>query len=117
VDHRGNVFMQRFHPAGSLAPRHIAARAIYQTMLESGESCAYLDISHKPADQLRDRFPAIFALRIEHGIDMTRELIPVVPVAHYACGKIATDEYVHSNADACEPRARSPTQVSTARIG
>jgi len=99
VDRHGNEFMQRFHPAGSLAPRDIAARAIYQTMLESGEPCVYLDISHKPADQLRARFPTIYAVCIERGIDMTREPIPVVPAAHYSCGGIATDEYSRTNVD------------------
>jgi len=71
--------MQRFHPAGSLAPRDVAARAIYQTMLESGEPCVYLDITHKPADLLRERFPSIYAVCLERGIDLTREPIPVVP--------------------------------------
>ena len=84
--------MHKFHPDGSLAPRDIAARAIYQTMLESGEPCVYLDITHKPADQLRERFPGIYAVCIERGIDLTREPIPVVPAAHYSCGGIATDD-------------------------
>ena len=84
--------MQRFHPDGSLAPRDIAARAIYQTMLESGEPCVYLDITHKPADQLRERFPGIYAVCIERGIDLTHEPIPVVPAAHYSCGGIAIDD-------------------------
>jgi L-aspartate oxidase len=93
VDRQGNEFMQRFHPAGSLAPRDVAARAIYQTMLESGEPCVYLDITHKPAEQLRERFPGIYAMCLERGIDLTREPIPVVPAAHYSCGGIATDDY------------------------
>ncbi|HLM79140.1 MAG TPA: L-aspartate oxidase [Terriglobales bacterium] len=93
VDRHGKEFMQKFHPDGSLAPRDIAARAIYQTMLESGEPCVYLDITHKPADQLRERFPGIYSVCIERGIDMTREPIPVVPAAHYSCGGIATDDY------------------------
>ncbi|MFZ0479110.1 MAG: L-aspartate oxidase [Terriglobales bacterium] len=92
VDRHGKEFMQRFHPDGSLAPRDIAARAIYQTMLESGEPCVYLDITHKPADYLRDRFPGIYAVCIERGIDLTHEPIPVVPAAHYSCGGIATDD-------------------------
>lgn len=91
--------MQRFHPAGSLAPRDIAARAIYQTMLESAEPCVYLDISHKPAEQLRARFPAIYAVCMERGIDLTREPIPVVPAAHYSCGGIATDDYGRTTVD------------------
>ena len=93
VDRRGKEFMKRFHPAGSLAPRDVAARAIYQTMLESGEPCVYLDISDKPAEYIRERFPGIYAVCLERGIDMTREPIPVVPAAHYSCGGIATDEY------------------------
>src|SRR5208282_1136998 len=93
VDRHGKEFMQKFHPDGSLAPRDIAARAIYQTMLESGEPCVYLDITHKPADYLRERFPGIYAVCIERGIDLTHEPIPVVPAAHYSCGGIATDDY------------------------
>jgi len=93
VDRHGKEFMQRFHPAGSLAPRDVAARAIYQTMLESGEPCVYLDITHKPADLLRERFPSIYAVCLERGIDLTREPIPVVPAAHYSCGGIATDDF------------------------
>ena len=53
VDRHGQEFMQRFHPAGSLAPRDICARGIYQTMLESGEPCVYLDITRKPAQAVR----------------------------------------------------------------
>jgi len=93
VDRQGKEFMQKFHPDGSLAPRDIAARAIYQTMLKSGEPCVYLDITHKPADYLRERFPGIYAVCIERGIDLTRQPIPVVPAAHYSCGGIATDDY------------------------
>jgi L-aspartate oxidase len=99
VDRHGKEFMQRFHPAGSLAPRDVAARAIYQTMLESGEPCVYLDISHKPAEQLRERFPGIYAVCMERGIDMTREPIPVVPAAHYSCGGVATDDYGRTTVD------------------
>ncbi len=93
VDRRGQEFMNRFHPAGSLAPRDITARVIYQTMLELGEPCVYLDITHKPADQVRERFPGIYAACLDRGIDITREPIPVVPAAHYSCGGIAVDEW------------------------
>jgi L-aspartate oxidase len=92
VDRHGNEFMRRFHPAGSLAPRDVAARAIYQTMLESAEPCVYLDITQKPAAWLRERFPGIYAVCLEHGIDLTREPIPVVPAAHYSCGGVMTDD-------------------------
>jgi L-aspartate oxidase len=99
VDRRGNEFMQRFHPAGSLAPRDVAARAIYQMMLESGEPCVYLDITHKPAAHLRERFPGIYAVCLQHGVDLTREPIPVVPAAHYSCGGIATDSFGQTTVD------------------
>lgn len=99
VDRQGKEFMQKFHPAGSLAPRDVAARAIYQTMLESGEPCVYLDITHKPAEYLRERFPGIYAICMERGIDMTREPIPVVPAAHYSCGGIATDAWGRTTVD------------------
>lgn len=97
VDSRGQEFMRRFHPNGSLAPRDVAARAIYQVMLESGEPCAYLDISHKPAEEVRNRFPGIYAHCLELGIDITRQPIPVVPAAHYSCGGIAVNEWGQTN--------------------
>jgi L-aspartate oxidase len=99
VDRQGKEFMQKFHPAGSLAPRDVAARAIYQTMLETGEPSVYLDITHKPADYIRERFPGIYAVCLERGIDMTREPIPVVPAAHYSCGGIATDTWGRTTVD------------------
>jgi len=97
VDRHGREFMQRYHPAGSMAPRDVAAQAIYQTMLEAGEPCVYLDITDKPADWLRQRFPGIIALCLERGIDITRDRIPVVPAAHYSCGGIATDDLGRTN--------------------
>ena len=99
VDRHGREFMHKFHPAGSLAPRDVAARAIYQTMLESGEPCVYLDITHKPVDWIRERFPGIYAVCMEHGIDMTRQPIPVVPAAHYSCGGVATDDTGRTTVD------------------
>jgi len=99
VDRHGREFMQRYHPAGSMAPRDIAAGAIYETMLETGEPCMYLDITHKPADWLRERFPGIYALCLDRGIDITRDPIPVVPAAHYSCGGVATDEWGRTSVD------------------
>jgi L-aspartate oxidase len=99
VDRHGQEFMHKFHPAGSLAPRDVAARAIYQTMLESGEPCVYLDITHKPAAWIRERFPGIYAVCLERGIDITRQPIPVVPAAHYSCGGVSTDGYGRTTVD------------------
>ena len=84
-------FMQGYHEMASLAPRDIVARAIDNELKRSGEPCAYLDIRHKSEDYLRRRFPNIFAQLHELGINMAKDLIPVVPAAHYCCGGVRTD--------------------------
>ncbi len=91
VDDRGREFMTGYDPAGSLAPRDIVARGIHQMMHETGAPCAYLDISHKPAAWVRERFPQVYEGCRQVGIDITAQPIPVVPAAHYSCGGIAVD--------------------------
>ncbi|MDR2031721.1 MAG: L-aspartate oxidase, partial [Azoarcus sp.] len=87
----GSRFMPAHDERAELAPRDIVARAIDFEMKKHGLDCVYLDISHKPADWLREHFPNIHARCLELGIDITREPIPVVPAAHYSCGGIVTD--------------------------
>ncbi len=84
-------FMQDYHPMASLAPRDIVARAIDNELKRTGEACAYLDIRHKDEAFLKRRFPNIFAQLKKLGINMTKDLIPVVPAAHYCCGGVRTD--------------------------
>lgn len=97
IDSRGKEFMGRFHELADLAPRDVVARGIHEQMMESGEECVYLDISHKPSDWVRTRFPLIHSFCNEHGIDITKNPIPVVPAAHYSCGGVAVDLEGHSN--------------------
>jgi len=87
----GDAFMERTHPQGSLAPRDDVARAIDREMKRTGMPCVYLDIRHASAARTRKRFPTIYARCKQHGIDMTRDLIPVVPAAHYTCGGVRVD--------------------------
>ncbi len=95
-DSRGAEFMNRYHPMKSLAPRDIVARAIDNELKKSGDSCVYLDVRHIPAAQTRRHFPHIYGRCKEYGIDITRDLIPVVPAAHYLCGGIKVDTNGHS---------------------
>jgi L-aspartate oxidase len=88
VDRRGHEFVYDVDERGALAPRDITARAIDSVMKKYGDWFVYLDISHRDAEFLQQRFPTLYEACLKYGFDMARAPVPVVPAAHYSCGGV-----------------------------
>ncbi|MFP3911752.1 MAG: L-aspartate oxidase [Desulfobacteraceae bacterium] len=97
LDKKGNRFMEHYHPLKDLAFRDVVARSIDMELKKSGDECVYLDISHRDAGFIKDRFPHIYETCLKFQIDITRTPIPVVPAAHYMCGGLLTDDHGRTN--------------------
>ncbi len=96
-DEYGERIMKGKHELEDLAPRDIVARAIYKHLRATGTDKAYLDIAYKGADFAAKRFPTIYESCLKHGIDITKQRIPVLPTQHYFMGGIVTDLYAGTN--------------------
>jgi L-aspartate oxidase len=92
-------FMHRYHVRGSLAPRDVVARAIDHEMKLRGDDFVFLDCTQLNGEELRSHFPHIYEKCLSMGIDITRQMIPVVPAAHYSCGGVRVDKYGRSSID------------------
>jgi L-aspartate oxidase len=89
VDARGNSVTAGVHPMGDLAPRDVVAAAIDARLTQSGDPCVFLDA--RSIGGFAGRFPTVTTACLAAGIDPIRQLIPVVPGAHYSCGGVVTD--------------------------
>lgn len=89
---KGEEFMHKYDERGSLASRDIVARAIDTEMKHSGDNHVYLDARHLHKNDLIAKFPTIYAKCLSIGIDITKEVIPVVPAAHYLTGGIKVND-------------------------
>lgn len=93
----GEAFMERYDARKDLAPRDIVARAIDNEMKITGTEHVYLDCRHMPIENFKEHFPNIYEKCLSIGIDVTKNMIPVAPAAHYSCGGIKTDEWGRSS--------------------
>ena len=95
VDAAGKPFMDKYDPVWKdLAPRDVVARSIHREMLTNDVPNVYLDLrSYVPRAEILSHFPTIYERCLQQGIDLTRDLVPIVPAAHYFCGGIWVDEW------------------------
>jgi L-aspartate oxidase len=92
-NHAGEAFMENYDKRKDLAPRDIVARAIDNEMKIAGTEHVFLDCRHFSKEKFIEHFPNIYEKCLSIGIDITKNMIPVTPAAHYSCGGIKTDEF------------------------
>ncbi len=97
LNHEGERFMQEIHPLGELAPRDVVAFNIYKEILKSGKDYIYLSLKHLDAEKIKTRFHNIYLHLKNMGIDLTSDLIPIAPAAHYMVGGIRTNLHSETN--------------------
>ena len=93
----GHRFMPDYAPEGDLAPRDVVARSILYEMKKTGSDRVFIDVTHLPPQVITTRFPHIYRFCLDHGLDITKGLIPVAPAAHYLMGGIKTNSWGETN--------------------
>ncbi len=84
-------FMPRYHEASELAPRDVVSRAITMEIQKARSEFVYLDMTGLDPEHVKKRFPRIYATCLKYNIDITTDLVPIRPAAHYSMGGVATD--------------------------
>jgi L-aspartate oxidase len=84
--------MKDYHQSGELAPRDVVSRAIVEQIRKTHFTHVYLDVRHLPTAQFRERFPSLALLTDQFDIDVSKDLIPVHPAAHYMIGGVDADK-------------------------
>ena len=89
--------MQEYTPERDLAPRDVVARSILYEMEKTNADNVFLDVTHLPLRTVTTRFPNIYRVCLQQGIDITKEMIPVAPAAHYMIGGVRTNHWGATN--------------------
>ncbi len=87
----GEKFMTKYHQSGDLAPRDVVSRAIVQEMKNTEATNVYLDVRSLPYSQVRKRFPNLVNICEKVGLNVSKNLVPVRPSAHYTIGGVKVD--------------------------
>ena len=88
---KGEAFMKRYHEMAEMAPRDVVSRAVWNEMMAMSSRHVYLDVTHLAPGFIRERFPTIYATCLRYDVDITEEMIPVCPSAHFMMGGVWTD--------------------------
>jgi L-aspartate oxidase len=94
---KGERFMKNYTPMEELAPRDVVARSILYEMKKTGTDRVFLDVTHLPPHTITTRFPHIYRFCLDHGLDITRDQVPVAPAAHYMIGGVRTNTWGETN--------------------
>lgn len=97
LNHEGERFMKDIHPLAELAPRDVVAYSIFRQIQKSGKKHIFLSLKHLDKDKIRNRFSNIDQHLKEYGFDMTEDLLPISPAAHYMVGGVRTNLDAQTN--------------------